>query len=83
MNAVPEDEIDSGPARVIPRKLSLRVSGAKLGSRVRPTVRGALAAVASPARPSGLRVHLSALPPGTTSVESFDPSEYATADDYE
>ena len=64
--------------RPIPRKLSLRVSGARAGSAVRPVVPGA--PPSPPATPRlGLRVHGSSL----GAPAPLSPDDYATAEDYE
>jgi hypothetical protein len=73
--AAPEDDIviaSTAAARVVPRKLSLRVSGAKLGSLVRPARPGAVVPALVPARTFGLRVHASALAPRETPVACVD-----------
>lgn len=84
--AAPEDDIvitPVAPARVAPRKLSLRVGGAKLGSRVRPAPLGAAVPAVGPTRTIGLRVHVSALARREAAAACIDPHDCATADDYE
>ncbi len=79
--AAPDDDVLTAPARVVPRKLALRVSGARLGSNVRPTTPGVVAV--SPTHRFGLRVHSSALAPRPAAVPSPASCDYATAEDYE
>lgn len=77
----PEDDVLTAPARIVPRKRALRVSGARLGSDVRPMAPGAVAV--SPTRRFGLRVHSSALAPRPAAAPTLTPCDYATAEDYE
>ena len=77
----PEDDVLTAPARMVPRKLALRVSGARLGSNVRPAELRAV--VVSPTNRFGLRVHSSALAPRPAAVAALAPCDYATAEDYE
>lgn len=77
----PEDDVLTAPVRLVPRKRALRVSGARLGSDVRPTESGAVAV--SPRHRFGLRVHSSALAPRPAVAPALAPCDYATADDYE
>jgi hypothetical protein len=70
MSTAPKDDdptAATAPIRAIPHKLSLRVSGTRVGSNVRPAASSAPAAGAGPERRFGLRVHsalTSALPSG-------------------
>lgn len=81
MSAVPpEDVVAPAPVRVVPRKLSLRVSGARPGSVTRPLDS---TTPVMPSRVLGLRVHSSPLAPRPTAPTVIDPSDYATAEDYE
>jgi hypothetical protein len=70
MSTAPKDDdptAATAPIRAIPRKLSLRVSGTRVGSSVRPAASSAPAAAADAERHFGLRVHsslASALPSG-------------------
>ena len=63
-------------------KLSLRVSGSRIGSIARPVEDGAV--VIAPAKRLGLRVHVAsrapAAVPGIAAI--CDASDYATLDDY-
>lgn len=77
----PEDDVFTAPARMVPRKRALRVSGARLGSNVRPTEPGAVAV--SPKKRFGLRVHSSVLAPRPAAVPAVAPGDFATAEDYE
>jgi hypothetical protein len=72
------------PARPIPRKLALRVSGARPGSAARPVASTEPAEGARLVPRFGLRVHSSTLAPRPAPVATvIDPSEYASLDDYE
>jgi hypothetical protein len=75
----PEDDVLTAPARILPRKRALRVSGARLGSNVRPTEPGAVAV--SPPHKFALRVHSSALAPRPAAVPALAPCDYATDED--
>ena len=77
----PEDDVLTAPARIVPRKRALRVSGARLGSNVRPTASGAVAV--TPTKTFGLRVHSSALAPRPAAVLPLAACDFATAEDYE
>lgn len=62
-------------------KFSLRVSGARIGSVVRPADDGAV--VIAPAQRLGLRVHASRLAPAAVpGAVAVDAGDYATLDDY-
>lgn len=88
---VPASEVASRvlPLRPPPRKLSLRVSGAKIGSTARPAIDGRLAAGPAPTHQLGLRVHSSiaspslARPAPSAPSASFGREDYASAEDYE
>lgn len=77
---------DTPAARIAPKKLSLRVSGSRIGSLARPATDGVIAAATLPAVRLGLRTHTSmlarpiAIPASTAPL---GPNDYATADDYE
>ena len=70
-----------------PKKLSLRVSGTRLGSVVRPVLgavelAGGVAMAGTVAAPRfGMRVHSSPVAP--LSRAPLSPDDYATAEDYE
>ncbi len=70
-----------------PKKLSLRVSGARLGGVVRPVptaeeLAGGVAVAGTVAAPRfGMRVHSSPLAP--LARAPLSPDDYATAEDYE
>lgn len=70
-----------------PKKLTLRVSGARLGGVVRPgatldELAGGVAVAGAVAAPRfGMRVHSSPLAP--IARLPLSPDDYATADDYE
>ena len=63
-------------------KLSLRVSGSRIGSVARPVEDGAV--VIAPAKRLGLRVHVPRLAPAAAPgvAASCDANDYATLDDY-
>jgi len=70
-----------------PKKLSMRVSGSRLGSVVRPAptadeLAGGVAVAGAVAAPRfGMRVHSSPIAPAARGPLS--PDDYATAEDYE
>jgi hypothetical protein len=69
MSTVPDDDDPSTPraaGRVIPRKLSLRVAGTRIGTSARPAAPGP--AAAAPRRAFGLRVHSSTIAPHPASA---------------
>jgi hypothetical protein len=77
---------DTLAVRIAPKKLSLRVSGSRIGSLTRPATDGVIAAATLPAARLGLRAHTSMLarPAGSPAATvPFGPNDYATADDYE
>jgi len=76
----PPIEAPSGDAPAMPRKLSFRVSGSRVGAVSRPVADGAI--VVAPARRFGLRVHASPLGPAPSAAAPLDSSDYATLDDY-
>ena len=76
------------PLRPVPRKLSLRVSGARPGTATRPDGpaldRGPDVLTNRRAALVGLRVHSSSFVPRSAAPSGpLDPADYATADDYE
>lgn len=67
------------------KKFSLRVSGARIGSVVRPVLEGAdpIAIEIAPAQRLGLRVHASRLAPVVVAqARALDANDYASLDDY-
>ena len=75
---VPPIEAPSVDASAMPRKLSFRVSGSRVGAVARPVADGAIAV--APAKRFGLRVHTSSMAPAAPAP--LDRNDYATLDDY-
>jgi hypothetical protein len=61
------------------KKFSLRISGARPGSAVRPDEAPSVALPLIPTRRLGLKVHTSKL----AAPAALSPDDYATAEDYE